>query len=342
MFQRILVPLDGSPRAEQALPVAARIARATGGTIILLRATPIPIQYGPYMYGSYPSSAPVFSREILDADLARAQYYLAAAAQSEHLVGIRTETKAIAGPAAHTILTIARLQHVDLIVMCTRGLTGLKRWVLGSVAHKVLRHSTIPVLVLPVRQSEPTYLQGDAVRALVALDGSSLAETALVPAAQLVAALSAPGHGSLHLTRVVNVSPVESEHADMQNDSDAREHAVLEARAYLAGVEDEVRNKLAGAFGLKVTWSVTQHEDVADALIRMAELGEDIGSFDMQGCDLIAMTTHGRKGLERWMVGSITERVLDGTHLPLFVVPMPQEAKGAATSEPSREEVEAR
>ena len=61
-------------------------------------------------------------------------------------------------------------------------------------------------------------------------------------------------------------------------------------------------------------------EDVADTIISMAELGEDTGVYEDEGFDLIAMATHGRGGLERWMIGSITERVLTGTELPVLVV----------------------
>lgn len=73
------------------------------------------------------------------------------------------------------------------------------------------------------------------------------------------------------------------------------------------------------------------NEDVADTLIRVAELGEETGTYEVQGCDLIAMATHGRGGLQRWMLGSITERVLDGTNLPLLIV-RPQELITVATS----------
>jgi nucleotide-binding universal stress UspA family protein len=94
---------------------------------------------------------------------------------------------------------------------------------------------------------------------------------------------------------------------------------------------------LAAELGVKITYSVVVSEDVADALIRMAELGDDAGTF--QVCDLLALATHGRSGLERWMLGSIMKRVLDGTKLPLLIV-RPQEQHTRATRE-SREKVTA-
>ena len=148
MFQRILVPLDGSERAERALPVAARIAQTTGGSLLLLRVVGIPPEYRTYLYGAYVAQTPVFVQEIVDAERARAEEYLAVAAQSEFLMGIPTETRVEQGAVAATVLDTAQEQKTDLIIMCSHGDTGLKRWMLGSVAQKVARHSPVPVLVL--------------------------------------------------------------------------------------------------------------------------------------------------------------------------------------------------
>ncbi|MDQ2907022.1 MAG: universal stress protein [Chloroflexota bacterium] len=92
-----------------------------------------------------------------------------------------------------------------------------------------------------------------------------------------------------------------------------------------------MRNRLATELGLQITSSVTMNEDVANTLIRVAESGEGSATFEGQGCNLIALATHGRGGFQRWMVGSITERVLDGTRLPLLIL-RPQERQASATS----------
>lgn len=78
--------------------------------------------------------------------------------------------------------------------------------------------------------------------------------------------------------------------------------------------------------------SVTMNEDVADTLMRMAESGEGRATFEVQGCSLIALATHGRGGLQRWIVGSITERVLAGSKLPLLIV-RPQKQQPPVASE---------
>ena len=212
MFQQILVPLDGSTRAERAILVAAHIAHTTGGSIVLLRGAALPSEYEPPLYAAYPSRAPFFAQHMLEEELAKAQAYLTGIAQSEKLAGMRAETAVLAGAAARIILDAAKEKHVDLIVMCHHGETGGKGRALGSVAQNIARQSSVPVLVLPEGSLEPVDLHaGDAhlLRALVALDGSPLAEAALVPAAYLVAVLAGPAQGALHLVQVVKLPTIQ-------------------------------------------------------------------------------------------------------------------------------------
>ena len=215
MFKRIIVPLDGSNRAERAIPVAARIARASEGSIILLRVVTIPLEIGSQVI---PLSG--FSSTTLDDDINAATNYLAAIARCDELDGIGVKMKVLTGAAAQKILDVVEEDQADLVVMCSHGDTGIKRLMLGSVAQKVARHSTVPVLVLRQDGSVPVSSYPDhlrplrAVMAVVALDGSALAEAALMPAASLVMALAAPARGSLQLTRVVKLPIKVSESAE--------------------------------------------------------------------------------------------------------------------------------
>ena len=203
MFQRILVPLDGSARAEQAIAVAARIARATGGSITLLQVSTAAVDFAWTVMES-----PTMLQGTLDADCDRAAEYLTTMARSHELEGIKTTIIVLQGAPAEAILEEAHSQAADLIVISSQGHTGLKRWVLGSVAQKVARHSSVPVLVLHEHAGILTNMHPEgtrAVRILVALDGSALAEAVLEPAAYLSAALSAPQPGALHLTQVLHM-----------------------------------------------------------------------------------------------------------------------------------------
>lgn len=311
MFQRILVPLDGSALAEQALPVAARLARAVAGEVVLAH-----MVFTPRAYQYY---------DVAEAEVKEARDYLEALSSSEELAGDGTRvavTVSIAHPASG-LLSLIESQQIDLVVMSSHGYTGFKRWALGSVAEKVARHSPVPVLLLrkggPVPVGAQLEMEGP-VRALVPLDGSVLAKAALIPAAQIVSALASSSKGALHLTRVV-VSP----HAGQLDDRE-REATMHKAKQYLSRTAQHIQEGFVASaiapLHLALTWSVALDEDVASGILRVAESGEDAeGAAAPARCDLIAMATHGYTGWQRVAMGSVTERVLHATRLPVLIVP---------------------
>lgn len=316
MFKRILVPLDGSARAESALPVAARIARASGGSIMLVQVVTIPVMYETTV-------AVTYSADVIEQEISETELYLKTLTQREVLQGIKTDVSALYGAAAQTILSVATAYNIDLIVMTSQGKTGMKRWVLGSVAQKVARHSTMPVLVLHESGAAPGGAQPDGavVRALVTLDGSGLARSALEPAAHLVAGLAAPGHGALHLLRVVKYPHFDDRRLTLPQIEEIKTQALHKAKTYMASVQRHLSEGSLKELGLTITWSVALDDDVAGTIIRTAEGGEDAAGAGMPGrCDFIAMATHGRTGFQHWVLGSVTERVLGATRLPILIV----------------------
>ena len=326
MFQRIVVPLDGSRRAERAIPVAARIARASGGSVVLLRVVSIATEPWPTMV-----SQPTMRQQAMDAELTEAETYLSEVATRPKLDHLPTETVALSGSTPSTILDVAHSCQADLIVLCSHGYTGMTRWVLGSVAEKVARHVGVPVLILREGGPIPAGPHPDAarpLRALVALDGSAHAKAALEPAASLVAALAAPASGALHLVRVV--PPVTAERGAQDDDARSSSEQVLhKAKHYLSATVEHLHEGLTAPgvadLNLGITWSIAVDTDVASAIIRLAENGEDAqGAGAFGGCDVIAMATHGYSGLQHWAMGSITQRVLSATKLPLLVVRPPE------------------
>ncbi|HEV2659676.1 MAG TPA: universal stress protein [Ktedonobacteraceae bacterium] len=307
MFQRILVPLDGSDRAEQAIVTAVNLAHASGGSIVLLQVINPDIAH---------LESPGISMETLDAEIERAKQYLAMIAASNILSDISVTTEVLTGDPALTIFPAAHAQQADLIVMCSHGSTGVRRWGIGSVSQKVARCCPLPVLILREGAGVPTNLHPGGVRSVrvqVALDGSPLAEAALLPAAQLSATLSAPAAGTLHLVHVVP-------HAT-QDGQAVHESAQKEAESYLQTIQQRLLTEDAVDLKLHITTLVATNTDIADALIGMAEDSEGMEAVeDFEGCDCIAMATHGRGGLQRWLMGSITERVLHATKLPLLII----------------------
>jgi nucleotide-binding universal stress UspA family protein len=315
MFKRILVPLDGSTRAERALPVAARVARATGGSLLLVQVINPPIDYSGGL-----GLVPMMTEQAIEMEMAGATDYLKAVAASPRLAEIETRTEVSFGLPAQYLIAAAEADESDLVVLCSHGRTGFTRWALGSVAHRIIHHSTVPVLVLHAGEPLPPVPRADATHllsALVALDGSPLAETALAPAAHLVAALAAPERGTLHLMQVVKIFPTTAEEGFV---SQLNEEALKRAEVYLASVKERLQETFRD-LNLSITWSVALDADVADAILGTAEHGEQMeGAEGFSGCDLIAMSTHGRGGLERWVMGSVTERVLTTTKLPMLIV----------------------
>ncbi len=320
MFQRILVPLDGSVRAERAIPVAARMAQASGGSVILVQVVNTTLDMWPTLAVA---PQPTMMQTIVDADIDEAEKDLAGLTVSADLREIPTETVVQVGPTASTILSLAYSYNADVIVMCSHGYTGITRWALGSVAEKVARHSSIPVLILREGGPIPTGPRPERTgpfRVLVPLDGSLRAKAALTPAAYLASALSASSSGALHLVRVIKPTPSMEE-----DEREEKKQMLHKAKSYLSSTTQHLREGLiaptVASHRLTITWSVAVDTDVAEALVRVAENGEDAeGAGIFGGCDVIAMATHGRSGLQRWAIGSVTERVLNATKLPLLIV----------------------
>ena len=309
MFQNILVPLDGSVRAEQAIPVAARVARASGGTITLLRVLSS-TELLPYIFAALEPST-------YSADIETSSAYLQAIAQGPDLTDITVRTEVQTGLAASTILDRARTENVDLIALTSHGHSGLIRWALGSVASKVARQSEAPVLVIRTEDSLPAAPASDSpLIALVALDGSPVAEASLAPATQLIGALAGKATSQLHLLHVVPPSAVR----------DRNEAALETAKEYLRGIADQLKTGLTADSPFTVTWSVMQNDDVAEAVMSVANGGEDTGGSGPSGrCTFIALTTHGQGGTGHNSLGGVAERTLNDSRLPVLLVRPPVE-----------------
>lgn len=128
MFQHILVPLDGSARAEQVLPLAARLACVSGGTLILVRVVDIQ-----YRLAWQAPDMPIDFDRLLTAEQETASSYLAKIAHADELAGLNVLTETGEGRPDETILTIAQEQGADLILMSSHGYTGLKKYELLAV-----------------------------------------------------------------------------------------------------------------------------------------------------------------------------------------------------------------
>ncbi len=309
MFQDILIPLDGSFRAEKALPVAACLAHITDGTVSLLQAVWPPSAY-------MASVGEIVLPDILDESIPAAKGYLEDVAKKSSLESVRAETKVVIGHPAEAIITVAKADNTDLVVMCSHGYTGEMRWSMGSIAEKVARHVPSPIFVLYEDSALLTELESiphGSVRILVPLDGSQHSEVTIAKAAILATALSAPAHAEIHLTRVVSSRGREMSSVDEELEKTGH---------YLSTVIERMQHEVLRDAGvppdLIMTWSIMMADDVASGIMQAAE-GRERGEVAAD-CQVIAMAAHGRGDKQLWSLGSTTERVLQVARKPLLIV----------------------
>jgi nucleotide-binding universal stress UspA family protein len=141
MYKKILVPLDGSQLAEAALPHAEAIAKSEGAEIVLLRIPTIPA-------AEFFSRDPSIAIKIQEEEEAEAVRYVNKKMNELTKDHIKVSAVTQEGPVPDTILAVADATHADMIAMSTHGRTGMQRWLMGSVADRVVHHAHIPVMLI--------------------------------------------------------------------------------------------------------------------------------------------------------------------------------------------------
>jgi len=301
MASTILVPLDGSLLSERVLPVAAELARSSGGTLHLVR-----IHVSPERAPISLEGMPVVDRDDDDRCWQAERAYMV---RIRERLGPRSELATriavLNGPVAEALAGYAALHRVDQIVMATHARSGLARAWMGSVADAVLRRSRVPVLLVRATEGAATMSASEGPpRVLIALDGSPIAEKVLEPAVRLGRPLGA----AYTLLRVVNPLALTGDlpavlAPRMGRAAAARQEA--EAKTYLAEIAWWMQDR-----GFEVETRVVTSERPADAILSEAE---------REGRAIIAMATHGRSGLSRMLMGSVAGQVLHRTTLPVLL-----------------------
>jgi nucleotide-binding universal stress UspA family protein len=200
------------------------------------------------------------------------------------------------GPVAPALADYSRKVEADLLVLTTHGRSGFTQLWLGSVAEALLRTLSLPLLLLrptPIRSATPPFRH-----ILVPLDGSALAEEILPP----VTSLAASEGADLTLLRIIEGGHHVAGHP--REDSVAEQRATAEL--YLSRLAAEL---LSGGRSVRV--AVLEAEHPARAILTAAE---------RHGTDLIALATHGRSGLARSLLGSVADKVIRGSTLPVLAL----------------------
>lgn len=299
MLRSLVVPLDGSEFSERTLPLAGRLAAATGAKLHLA-----------HVHVSHPPDQLLSNTQFHYEGLDMAEYD--ARHREEELAylsrlgsslgnGTVVDTMLLEGSVAEEIAAFASSVRADMVLITTHGHTGVSRMWLGSVADALVRMTTLPLLV--IHPAHGGHVPADVAsfrHILVPLDGSDLSESILAPATELARAAGA----RLTLAHVVSSQAVLGTRIFPLLPDDVAP-AIEKATRYLERLAGELRSE-----GMEVEVHVEEHDAPGRAIAGIA---------DKLDADLIALATHGYGGLKRALLGSVADKVLRSSPLPLLV-----------------------
>ncbi|MDA1188929.1 MAG: universal stress protein [Chloroflexi bacterium] len=296
MYKRVLVTLDGSPLAEQALPYARLLSKGLGIPLVLFRA------YNPMPDMAYPPSGAAWDR-ISDMMRDEAAGYLTRQAKLLRNGDVDATTAMEAGNPTDEIIQEAERQRTTLVVMTTHGRSGVARGILGSVATRVVNAGNIPVFLVKAKDKPASANSITLDTILVALDGSPLAEQALPHVNTLAKSLD---------LNVVLLNIHEQMHVEVDfigRSKSPNEKSFREYEAKAAEYLEKLATKVKGQGVTKVEQRI-EHGQPADVF---ADIARDLPN------SFIAITTHGRSGLGRWIMGSVADRVVREANVPVLM-----------------------
>ncbi len=302
MFRSLYVPLDGSPFAEQALPLAAEIARRSGALLQLA------LVHHPVPALATALEVPEIEAQLDQESRAREQVYLDGIVERVRATANVPVTAALLdGPVADSLQTHIEQSGADLVIMTTHGRGPVSRFWLGSVADQLMRRLHLPILLL--RSGPGCHTPSVLKQILVTLDGSAFAERALDSALML----GRPFEAAYTLFMAIEVPlPIADPSGLMviPVDPEAEKKVAAAARGYL----DKQVARLRG-LGVQATALAVEGRPAVEAIIAQTDRG---------GCDLVVIASHGAGGMERLVVGSVADKVIRASTHPTLVVRPPK------------------
>jgi len=293
MYEKILVPLDGSELAEVALPYAEELAGRLGSEVNLLAVSESAETESYHEHLMY-------IQRMVEPTKRGIEMYL----EKPHGRAIKVDSGILVGHPAEEIVDYADKADIDLIVMATHGRSGVRRWVLGGVADKVVRATKRPVALIRAKDTRPEIREkGILNKVLVPLDGSKESEAVIPYIEELASKLEA----EVVLLRILEVNYEIFQASQLEQLESAR----VAAKDYIEKTAAQLKQRGVAA-------STEFREVVVNATAE-----EIIKLADEIRVDLVAMSTHGRSGVSRWTFGSVADRVLHEGNTPLLLVRTP-------------------
>jgi nucleotide-binding universal stress UspA family protein len=295
MFKRLLIPLDGSPLGESAVPYGLALQRALSASVILYRV----LEQGTHAASQLDSLEWRMEREA-------ARRYLERIAKRFRVGGRgAVDTKVATGSAPDAIVEMARRSHVDLILLSSHGAGGLTSFAVSGTAHKVISAAETSVLFVRAGTPRPTDEPADLERILVAVDGSPRGDWAAHVAASIAGALGS----ELMLTHVVT-----SPNTIGKYRTGSEERRVLDRLVDLEREEAQRRlDTLAEQVGSANI--VLRKRVEVDNVPRVLD---DIAEEEQQS--LIVLGAHGRSADTGWHYGSVAASLIQNSRTPVLVL----------------------
>ena len=308
----VLAPVDGSNRALRAIPWASKLA-GPGGTVVLLRVIPAQPAYAESLFSLVGAEDNI--QGIQDAWSRTATADMDEAAALIAGSDVTVEQLVAEGEPDEEIVAAAARRGVDMIAMASHGRGALGRAIFGSVADRVARTAMVPVLILrtPDEDADTSVVVS---RIVVPLDGSEIAQRALPVASQLARQLKAP----VHVVRAVD--PV----------------TALPMAPGIFGAAPSVNAEVTDQI-----WQEAESQArtaVSDAVSSLQAEGIDATGAMLNGSpffaiseatkpgDLLILTSHGRGGVRRWLLGSVAEKLVREAAAPVVLVPALERVEG--------------
>ncbi|MBN1176323.1 MAG: universal stress protein [Dehalococcoidales bacterium] len=289
MYNRIMVPLDGSELAEVTLWYAARLTGRLKAALTLVYVSPQDELASPHMHECYLKD--VVARVKKDADKA---------AKETGGKNITVDFKMLRGDPAEEIVDYADKAKIDLIILSTQGKSGIKRWPLGNVANKVVGATRKQVLLIRAKGAKTDVYKGSLKKVLVPVDGSKQSESILRYITHLAKALDLDI--TLQHVWVQGVPTYFTREGIKRGEKEKKQ-----AKNYILRLESRMKSK---GVRTEVVFGDTMQGSEAEEIIKLAEEGK---------YSMVAMATHGWSAVERWIFGSTTNKVLNEGSTPLLL-----------------------